>query len=413
MKLKAMATVLLMCLATAGAAEKPRTVPAWRNCVDKTAAEEAMCAYTSNVIRCYWAGKDPKIAGLMPANLAFQFAVVGDDDVTNRVQRVLEGVADSFKPEVRKELEQHGLLVPALQWIVRWARPSIVKTVDFVNARNHPAVFSESDFDAERLKTFASRLSMNDIPLPVKLTFQYADQMSPLGKAEPGVDYPDILPEETFVLPFGVAIVPRAPERRRKIRLSATTWPLNKPAEFVWSGGWFRPWVTNGYQTPQAGFADLVYSVTGCRPRMDIMVWAKFGNGRYGPPTIVSIYNVPYDQRKYGKKGIESINYAKTVRNLPYDISPIWIPRQWKDVFELNSSGQIFTFERLLPGRFRGDQFSAVGEMIHETSSSGFPLKTSRVEYFVSPVTGDLDYREIGDEKTYRLGESPYRRSGE
>ena len=410
---KAIAMVAAIWCAVAGAAEKPKTVPAWRNCVDKSAAEEAMQAYTSNVIRCYWAGEDPKIAGLMPANLSFQFALVGDDDVTNRVQKILNEVADSFKPEVRKELERHGLLNPALQWIVRWARPAVVKAGDFVNPRNHPAVFCESDFDAERLKAFAARLSMNDIPLPVKVTFQYANQMSPLGKAEPGVDYPDILPEETFTLPFGVAIVPRAPERRRKIRLSAVTWPFKKPVEYVWRGGWARPWVTNGYETPQAGFADMVYTVTGCRPRMDIMVWAKFDNGYYGPPTVVSIYNVPFDQRKYGKKGIESISYARSARNVPYDIGPIWIPRQWKDVFELNSSGQIFSFERMLPGRIHGDRFSAVGELIHETSSSGFPLKTSKVEYFVSPATGDLDYRETGDEITYRLGQSPYRRSGE
>ena len=143
------------------------------------------------------------------------------------------------------------------------------------------------------------------------------------------------------------------------------------------------------------------------------MVWAKFGNGRYGPPTVISIYGVPYCQRKYGKKGIESISYVKTARNVPYDLSQIWIPRQWKDVFELNSGGQMLAFERLVPGRLRADRFSAVGELILETSSSGFPLKTSKVEYFVSPETGDLGYRETGDEITYRLGESPYRRSGE
>ena len=410
---KSLAIALLTFCMAAGAAEKPTTVPAWRNCVDKAAAEEAICAYTSNVVRCYWAGEDPKISGLMPANLSFQFAIVGDSDVTNRVQKVLEEVADSFKPDVRKGLEQHGLLVPALQWIVRWARPTVVKANDFINPANHPAVFKESDFNAERLKSFASRLTMNDIPLPVKVTFQYANQMSPLGKAEPGVDYPDILPEETFTLPFGVAIVPRAPERRRKIRLSAETWPLKKPVEFVWKGCWARPWLTRGYETPEAGFADMVYVVPECRPRKDIMVWAKFDNGSYSLPTVISIYNVPYGQRKYGKKGIESINYVKTARNVPYDIGPIWIPRQWTDVFELNLNGQIFTSERLFPGRFRGDRFSAVGELIHETSSSGFPLKTSKVEYFVSPETGDLSYRETGGEITYRLGESPYRKSGE
>ncbi len=86
------------------AADK-ETPSAWRNCVGKTAAEEAMCAYTSNVIKCEWAGEDPKIARQMPANLGFQFAVIGDSDVTNRVQKILNDVADSLNPELRKNLE--------------------------------------------------------------------------------------------------------------------------------------------------------------------------------------------------------------------------------------------------------------------------------------------------------------------
>ena len=51
--------ILMICAATC-VAEKPKTVPAWRNCVDKVAAEEATQAYTSNVIRCHWAGEDQR-----------------------------------------------------------------------------------------------------------------------------------------------------------------------------------------------------------------------------------------------------------------------------------------------------------------------------------------------------------------
>lgn len=408
---------MVICCGMVNAAEKPKTVPAWRNCVDKEAAAEVLCAYTSNVIRCEWAGEDPKVSRLMPANLTFQFAVVGDSGVTNRVQKMLNEVADAFKPEVRRDIERYGLLNSTLQWLVRYCRPGVTNWQEYIKPKNHPAVFQESDFNLDRMKQLASRLKIDQIPMPVAVTVQYGDEIPPLGRAETGVDYPDILPEETFTLPFGCAIVSRAPERRRKIRLKATTWPFGNATEYVWQrNGWtsLSPWRSDRKKTPERGFADVVYDTSWNNPRvMDILVFAKFGRNLYGPPTIVSIYRSPYEQRKYGKKGIESVSYVKHSANVPYDISPIWVPREWKDVFELNSKGKIISFERIRPGRFRGDGFSAIGELIHATSSSGFPLKTSKVEYFITPDSGDLSYREVGTEITYRLGESPYRKSGE
>ena len=404
-------------LAGSVVASDKETPSAWRNCVDKTAAEEAMCAYTSNVIRCEWAGEDPRIAKLMPANLGFQFAVIGDSDVTNRVQRILNEVADSLDPTLRKNLEKLGILNSTLQWLVTSCRPGVTNWQEYIKPSNRPAAFKESDFDADKLKRLASSLKPNQIPLPVTVTLQYVDEVALLSKAEPGVDYPDVLPEETFTLPFGCAIVPRAPERRRKIRLKATTWPYEgKATEYVWKAAWgvrFLPWASNSPKIPDRGYADAIYDLTACCPRMDIMVWVKFGKNLYGPPTIISIYNIPFDQRKYDKKGLESIAYLRTSPNVPYDVSAIWVPHEWTDMFELNGRGQIMSFERVRPGGIKDGTFSAIGEKIHSMSSSGYPLVTSKVEYFIAPDSGILEYREVGEEIRYRLGESPYRKSGE
>lgn len=416
--MKIFCIILVLLLSLSGvAAERPKTVPAWKNAVDKKSAEEAVRAYTANEIRCEWAGEDPRVASLMPANLGFQFAVVGDSEVTNRVQKVLKEVAGSFSPELRQDLEMRGLLNPTLQWLVRSCRPGVTNWQEYIKPQNHPAVFKESDFNAYDLKYFASRLKTGQIPLPVTVTLSYVDQVGFLGKANPGIDYPDVLPEETFTLPFGSAIVARAPERRRKIRLRATAWPYGKkPSGYVWKatgGVRILPWTSDGYQTPELGFADVIYYLSSCHPRLDIMVWAKFGREVCGPPTVISIYNIPYDQRKYAKKGLESITYVKTSPYVPYDVSAIWVPHEWKDVFELNGSGRIMSFERTLPGGIRDGKFSAIGEKIHSMSSSGYPLVTSKVEYFVSSDSGMLEYRETGEEIRYRLGESPSRRSGE
>ena len=70
--MKIFCIILVLLLSLSGvAAERPKTVPAWKNAVDKKSAEEAVRAYTANEIRCEWAGEDPRVASLMPANLGF------------------------------------------------------------------------------------------------------------------------------------------------------------------------------------------------------------------------------------------------------------------------------------------------------------------------------------------------------
>ena len=103
----------------------------------------------------------------------------------------------------------------------------------------------------------------------------------------------------------------------------------------------------------------------------------------------------------------------KGAKNVPYDIGPIWAPREWRDDFVLSSKGRIASFTRTVPGSYEEEPFSAIGELVLSMSSSGMPLVTRKVEYFISPETGVLGYRPVGEEKKYRLGESPFRRSGE
>lgn len=409
--------LVLMMLAGSVVAANKEAPPAWRNCVDKAAAEDAIYAYTSNVIRCEWAGENPKVANLMPANLAFQFAVIGDRDVTNRVQRILMDVADSINPAVRSELEEYGLLNSTLQWIVRACSPDITNVVDYLSAKAHPAVFKESDFNAEKLKSIARRISRRNIPLSVIIQLEYPSSDVPLGKALPGVDYPDVLPEETFTSPFGSALVLRAPERIRKFRLSAKIYPERKvPVKFIWKttgSGSFYPWSKSIGDAPEDGHADFVFNTLPYGPRFDVMVFAQLPNGMIGPPTILSIYKPPFMACKYTNHKLQSIAYGGKSNDIPYDISSIWIPHEWKDEYSLNMSGQILTFTRSFPNRIDEENFTATGEVIYQMSSSGYPLSARKVEYYVSPESGRLEYKEVGDIIKYRLGNSPCRKSGE
>ena len=400
-----------------GADMQCATVSAWRNTVEAMAAADAVCAYTSNVIRCEWAGEDRRIADLMPANLSFQFAVIGDGDVTNRVRKILEETASELPETTREELERCGHLVPALQWIVRFSRPSITNSTEYLRRWSHPAAFQESDFDADRMKALAKRLKPSSFLLPVKLELCECDSSCPLGKAEPVEDYADILPEETFSTPFGAAVVLRAPERLRVFRFAAATHPMAaKPHRFVWGktyGAVSRPWLGESGRTMEKGFAEFVLDVSKMGHRLDVMVFAEYGNGLYSAPAIVSFYKCPLARRDFSDGKLKSISCNLSSGSVPYDISPIWIPREWKDEFEHDEHGRIIGFERTTPGSPGWEKFSARGEYVLSSFSSGLPEVTREAEYFVAPESGRLECRPAGEETRHRIGENVYRRSGE
>ena len=411
-----MNTLLLSCIAAAA-------VPAWRNAVDARAMEAATAAYTSNVVRCEWAGGDPRVSSLMPANLAFQFAVVGDEGVTNRVQKILDDTANAINPEFRAELERRGLLVPTLQWLARICRPGITNVNMYTNPKFHPATFAESDFNPAALTALARRINASALPLPAMLEVSYVPDVAPLGKATPQVDYPDVLPEETYLGPFGGAIVLRAPEIRRKIRLRATTCPENADGfEFVWKAtgaGRLMDWSSTSFAKRMAkGYADFVYNSNGVGTRVDVMVFAQNKRGLCGAPAILSIYNPPLARRKYGKgtdnkTQLQSIEYLAESKNVLYDISPIWHPHVWRDEYTRDTRGRMLYLSRYLPGQSRAEQFAANGALVLSLSPSGYPMTTQAVEYFVDKESGKLSYRPQGPEVHHKPGSHPMRRSGE
>ena len=159
--------------------EPAKTVDAWRTAVDKSAAECANHAYTSNVVRCEWAGENPRVAALMPANVAFNFAVIGDSNSASRVTKILSETTDAIDPTLRGNLERLGLLNPTLQWLVRSCRPGVTNAATYLSANAHPAAFREQDFDAAILKAAAQSITSRGIALPVRVKVEYLDDPSP------------------------------------------------------------------------------------------------------------------------------------------------------------------------------------------------------------------------------------------
>jgi len=384
------------------------TVPAWRNVVERECAEAVVQCYTSNVVRVEWAGVDERVGRLMPANLTCQFAVLGDSDVTNRVSRILEETVAALSPMLRDDLIKYRLLCPTLQWLVRATR---IAESDYLTFKAHPAVFKEGDFNFEKLVAKAKALNGRQIPLPVAVVADYDSERAPVRRAKPGVDYPDILPEESFETPFGIGIVLRAPDRFRRIRLRARTYPFaRRDVRYVWKTSNYteiKSWAYDDALRPEMGFAEIRFDVNRFGKRMDIAVFAQMPDGSCGVPTIISVFHSPYAKRVNSSDGrLESITYLSESPDALYDLSPIWIPHEWKDDYFTDGKGRIETFNRLRPGNYgRSEEFAAANVIILESYPSGLPKVTRHVEYLISPETKRLDYRQVGDERHYNFGE--------
>ena len=405
----------LLCCA-AGICRADDAPPAWVNAVDTNAMERVLFDYTNNVIRSEWAGKDISIGKELPANLGFQFAVVGDENVTNRVNAILQATRGSIPSETLKQIEAHNCLGPTLQWLVRSTRQGVTNSISYLEVNARTAVFEEADFNLDALTNMASRLYPQNIPpvVAIQPVFKVVPQFASMLPAEPGIDYPDIMPEQTFSCKYGVGIVLRAPEAERCFRFMVQNRLPN--LECQWRSMPYSPILSYRYNhnlSPVNGFAEIRVAADRQFRRIDVMVCQGCG-GVFGPPTFISFYSIPQIKRTYGSnKEVISVEYGVTTAiQPPYDISPIWIPREWCDEYEYRS-GEIQIITRSVCSSFQqlprssAEEFSGRGEQVLEKDYSNNPRTVRKVRYYVDG--GELKYEPCGEEIRVR-GLNPRKR---
>lgn len=378
------------------------TFPAWQGTIDAQGAARLFGAYTNNELVCEWAGTSVGIRRFMPANLGFRFAIAGDADVTNRVGKVLREIRGATDPEIRDFLEKHGLFASYVQTLVRSARAKRLGLSNVIDLKAHPSVFEEADFNRDDLIGLAKCADFSTIASPVAVQIVYQTKQDPIGRAEPGVDYPDFMPEEVYSFPFGACVILRAPEKIRRFRLYASAWPRNaKVAKYIWRTSSYAK--VSGYRfnpklTTDKGYLEIEIDVGRGYRRVDVAVFAVMESGAIGPPSFVSFYRSPYELRTYSGNGaVEKVEYCSDSSRCPYDLSKIWVPRDWTDYYVCDPRGNVVSYSRARPGSLRSDEFSNTGELICETFASDRPKVTQRVQYYVNDVTGLLDYKPIGE----------------
>ena len=383
--------------------------PAMTNLVDAAAARDCFAAYTNNVLRIEAVNASEwnpsRRIDRIPFNMPFQLSVGPSEEDRAAAAAALETIAASMPTRIRAYFVRHRLLAPFQQWMLRRCRPGVTNEAQYVADAAHPPVWRAKDFDLERLSTAAKLLTSNSVPMLATLLPLYENFAAhPIRRAEPLVEYPDPRPEQTYGTPFGVAIVLRAVEARRKFRFMATGYPFrDRNVNFKWVGRSvsIEPMCGQRENYPvEKGFADIVVNWAGGR-RQDVLVFARYGDGPWGPPSVISFYSVPNERRKYGKdRKIESIEYLQADAVIPQ----LYQNKAWIDEYQRDSLGNIIGFLRYKKdGSLRGEPFSARGESVVESYPDESPKVAAKVRYFTRP-DGALDYEITADQTTYRPG---------
>lgn len=359
--------------------------------------------YTNNVLEVVQL--QPKEA--LTANTPYRLVTGSDPADKTAAEAAIVTVATSMPTEVRAFFTERKLMAPLTQWMLRRCHPSVTDDETYLKLAAHPSVWKAKDFDLPRLAATCRKLAEHNIPVLASLHPVYEDYApAPIRRAEPWVDYPDPRPETTFETPFAVGIVLRAPEAKRKFRFRATGLPLHDArVSFKWIPmSDTRSWGTSvsAYQgknkdfPPARGFAEIVQDWRGVRGRQNVLVFARYDEGPWGPPSVISIAVVPNERRVYDKQNrIVSIAYAKA----PAVVSELYQNKPWKDEFIYDAAGKLIGFTRTREGMFRGEPFSTDGELVIETYPNELPKVSQKVRYFTredDPST--LDYEALEEE---------------
>ena len=402
--------VLLLASGVRGGQLVPPTSASMSNVVDAAAARAASADYTNNVLRIVvapkaeWDDSNPRRkVDRFPANMPFQLVVGSDREDRAAAEAALETVATSMPRHINAYFARHHLLAPVQQWLIRRAHPSVADETSYLKVAAHPTVWRAKDFNLPRLAQLASQLTSNSVPVMAVLHPIYEEfATSPIRRAEPLVDYPDPRPEETFATPFGISVVLRAPERRRKFRFFASGYPFGgRMVNFKWvpvgvSVGGFpcADWSERTKVSPERGHGEVQLWWNG-GTRRDVLVFARYGEGAWGPPSVVSFYSLPNERRQYDRENrIETIKYVED----PMVIPQLYQNKPWTDAYLRDSLGNVIGFARTRQGQYGEERFSWLGELVTETYATDLPKTTKKVRYLTRPDDPEtLDY-EITDE---------------
>lgn len=351
----------------------------------------------------------------LPANAPFYLPVVGTREDAAQIRAALTAMTNALPDDVYQVLTRKKALAPVMQWMIRRHLPGVSKDADYLGPRAHPVAFMPSHFEVSALTNAAARMTLATVPPIVHVMSVYDEyERDPIPRTVPGRDFADFQPEETFSTPFAISVVLRAPELKRRFRFCARTWAdSGRRFEYAWKvlrgRGLERidSYRGNGKLKPVHGFAEVILNRRDLSQRLDLAVFSRVPGGQWGPPAIISFYQLPDLRQEYYNSGhLRETSYlpmADLADPFRQALRPIYVPRNWVDTYEVDDKGDIQVISRRRASSVFAERLSRkTGELLLETWGSGAPRKTRPVEYFVT-TDGLLDYRAHGKVVVHEL----------
>ena len=253
----------------------------------------------------------PGYGDLYPTNTPFVFISQGSSGSDQPFMHAVPMTMAAFRPEVKKKLVQHGLLMPTVQMIFRSTDKQLSGPGDYLTGKAHPPVFDGAWVDPLAMIRMAHEMTADTIPPMAQLTVVEED--SPVR----GSDYFEAegRTEELGTTPAVIARVVRGRSFSRRMLVSAAnSFDRNRrPLEFHWVLLRGDPQkVSIKPLTGRHVAAEIVVNWHDRRPiaagspmessRVDIGVFVH--NGKYySAPAFITFFFLDSEARTFDPKG--------------------------------------------------------------------------------------------------------------
>ncbi|MBN2241707.1 MAG: hypothetical protein JW793_03375 [Acidobacteria bacterium] len=312
------------------------------------------------------AGQAAGYGDLYPANTPYLIISQGSSGSDQPFMRALPYVLAAFRPEVKERLVQSGMLMPAVQMILRITSKRLERPEEYLTGKAHPTVMRGSDVDAGKMVDMAHGIALSDIP-PIAL-LRVVREDAPV----PGVDcFEPELTEKLADTPAAVARIVRGSQYLRKMTVSAegSRDLNNRPLKYHWAVLRGDPEkIRIDYLNQSRSRAEITVAYHGRFPvagepglesnRVDIGVFVHNGI-YYSPPAFITFYSLDSEARSYHSDG--------RPLEIAYDAGTSFVSvADWSRFFDIMESGGNSWPERLLREQFTPAEIGALGRVSKE-----------------------------------------------
>jgi hypothetical protein len=285
---------------------------------------------------------------LYPTNTPFLLISQGSSGSDQPFMRALPFTLAAFRPDAKKKLVETGLLMPAVQMILRYTNKHLADPAkEYLTGKAHPTVFEGGSVSDLKMAQLAHEITADKIP-PVAL-LKVVEEDAPVD----GRDFFEPNATEKHAdTPFVVARIVRGRQYARRMVVSAeASKDLNDRAlTFHWvvlRGDAQK--IKIAPKNPAGSVAEIVVPYHERRPiasgsdlesnRVDIGVFAHNG-AYYSPPSFITFFSLDHEARTYDDQGrILEIGYKMGQASVSV--------ADWRAFFEFVANGKGWPAEML------------------------------------------------------------------